>query len=112
MGNYKLAVEQWAKSEHLQNNDSRANKIRETFEKSGYAGILRELAKSSEAASYPYGAATSYAMLGEKDNAFASLEKAFAAGNHIDTIKVDPELDNIRSDPRYVDLLRRMGLPQ
>jgi len=112
MGNYKLAVEQWAKSQHLQNNDSRADKIREIFERSGYAGVLRELAKSSEAASYPYGAATSYAMLGEKDAAFASLEKAVAAGNHIDTIKVDPELDNIRSDPRYADLLSRIGLPQ
>jgi tetratricopeptide (TPR) repeat protein len=111
MGNYKRAVEQWAKFEHLRDNDSRAKKIREIFEKSGYEGILRELAKSSEAASYPYGAATSYGMLGEKDNAFASLEKAAAAGNHIDTIKVDPALDNLRSDPRFADLLRRIGLP-
>jgi hypothetical protein len=51
-------------------------------------------------------------MLGEKNAAFAALEKAVAAGNHVDTIKVDPELDNIRSDPRYTDLLRRMGLPK
>jgi eukaryotic-like serine/threonine-protein kinase len=112
MGDYKRAVEQWEKSEHLRNNDSRANKMREIFEKSGYAGILRAIAKSSEVASYPYAAATSYAMLGEKDAAFASLEKAAAAGNHIDTIKVDPALDNLRSDSRYADLLRRMGLPQ
>jgi eukaryotic-like serine/threonine-protein kinase len=112
MGNYKQAVEEWSKFEQLLGNDSRAKKIREIFEKSGHAGILREYAKINEAAGYPYGAATSYAMLGEKDAAFASLEKAAAAGNHIDTIKLDPALDNIRSDPRYADLLRRIGLPQ
>jgi len=50
-------------------------------------------------------------MLGEKDAAFAALEQAAAAGNHIDTLKLDPALDNIRSDPRYADLLRRIGLP-
>jgi eukaryotic-like serine/threonine-protein kinase len=112
MGNYKQAVEQWAKFEQLLGNDSRAKKIREIFEKSGHPGILREYAKINEAAGYPYGAATSYAMLGEKDAAFAALEKAAAAGNHIDTLKVDPALDNLRSDPRYADLLRRIGLPQ
>jgi len=112
MGNYKQALEQSAKFEQLRGNDSRAKNFREIFEKSGHAGILREYAKISEAAGYHYGAATSYAMLGEKDAAFAALEQAGAAGNHIDTLKLDPALDNIRSDPRYADLLRRMGLPQ
>ena len=51
-------------------------------------------------------------MLGEKDAAFAALEKASAAGNHVDVIKLEPKLDNLRSDPRYAELLRRMGLPQ
>ena len=57
-------------------------------------------------------AARYYAQLGEKDAAFAALEKAAALGQGVDLIKTDPELDNLRSDPRYADLLRRIGLPQ
>ena len=51
-------------------------------------------------------------MLGEKDAAFAALEQAAAAGNYVDMIKLDPALDKLRSDPRFADLLRRIGLPQ
>jgi hypothetical protein len=51
-------------------------------------------------------------MLGEKDAAFAALDKAFVRRAGVVDIKVDPRLDNIRSDPRYADLLRRIGLPQ
>jgi hypothetical protein len=34
-------------------------------------------------------------MLGDKEAAFAALEKAAAAGSHLDTIKLDPALDNL-----------------
>ena len=52
-------------------------------------------------------------MLGDKDAAFEALEKAFAAARaFIADINVDPIFDNLRSDPRYVDLLHRIGLPQ
>jgi hypothetical protein len=51
-------------------------------------------------------------MLGEKDAAFSALEKAFVSREGIVDIYVKPRFDNIRSDPRYTDLLRRIGLPQ
>jgi hypothetical protein len=49
--------------------------------------------------------------LGDKDQAFAWLEKAYQvrAGN-VPFIKVEPKFDPLRSDPRFIDLLRRMGL--
>jgi TolB-like protein/tetratricopeptide (TPR) repeat protein len=112
MGNYKQAMEQWIKAEQLKGHEARAHELGQVFEKSDYTGYLRKNAKDSEAEGDHYGAAVGYAMLGEKDAAFAALEKAVAAGNHVDTIKVDPRLDNLRSAPRYADLLRRMGLPQ
>ena len=54
-----------------------------------------------------------YARLGEKDQAFAWLEKAYV--QHADglvRLKEELAFDNLRSDPRYADLLRRIGLPQ
>ena len=112
MGNYKQAMEEWIKAEQLDGHEARAQELRQVFEKSGYKGYLRKDAKDNEAEGNYYGAAGDYAMLGEKDAAFAALEKAAAAGKHVDQIKLEPELDNIRSDPRYADLLRRIGLPQ
>jgi tetratricopeptide (TPR) repeat protein len=112
MGNYKQAMEQWIKVAQLEGHEARARELREVFEKSGYKGVLRKYAKDNEAAGYPYGAARDYAMLGEKDAAFAALEQASAVGNHLDTFKLDPALDNLRSDSRYANLLRRIGLPQ
>jgi hypothetical protein len=51
-------------------------------------------------------------MLGEKDAAFAALERAFVSRARIVDMNNDPELNNLRSDPRYADLVRRIGLPQ
>jgi hypothetical protein len=72
---------------------------------------LRKTAKDSEAEGDYDRAAGNYAMLGEKDAAFAALEKEFARRGVVD-INIDPRFDNIRSDPRFADLLRRIGLPQ
>jgi serine/threonine protein kinase/tetratricopeptide (TPR) repeat protein len=53
-----------------------------------------------------------YAGLGEKDRAFELLERGREErSGSMAYIKVDPFWDNLRSDPRYADLLRRMGLP-
>ena len=53
-----------------------------------------------------------FAGLGEKDQAFSYLEKAYEDRDSILTgLQVDPLFDPLRSDPRFQDLLRRMNFP-
>jgi TolB-like protein/DNA-binding winged helix-turn-helix (wHTH) protein/Flp pilus assembly protein TadD len=61
----------------------------------------------------PYIIATIYAGLGDKDRAFDFLERAYQERSleiswHL---KADLRIDNLRSDPRFETLLRRVGLP-
>jgi TolB-like protein/DNA-binding winged helix-turn-helix (wHTH) protein/Flp pilus assembly protein TadD len=54
-----------------------------------------------------------YIALGDKDRAFFWLEKAYAQhSNAMTWLKVGPMFDPLRSDPRFQDLLRRVGLAQ
>jgi len=60
----------------------------------------------------PYLAAKGYVLLGDKDQALVWLNMAAEVHSGILFIKSDPYWDPIRSDSRFADLLRRMGLPQ
>jgi TolB-like protein/Flp pilus assembly protein TadD len=61
----------------------------------------------------PYFTARIYAQLGDKEQAFAWLEKAYEQHSPgIYKLKVEPLLDPLRSDPRFDDLLRRMNFPE
>ncbi|MGH9650290.1 MAG: tetratricopeptide repeat protein, partial [Terriglobales bacterium] len=76
--------------------------------------IVDELKPASEQSLVSgYDIALIYAALGEEDQAFAWLDKAYEqrAGKLV-MVRVDPRLDPLRSDPRFKDLTRRVGLPQ
>lgn len=60
----------------------------------------------------PYGVALVYAGLGDRDQAFAWLNKAVAGRSHwLVWLNRDPRFDRLRSDPRFDDLKKRVGLP-
>jgi DNA-binding winged helix-turn-helix (wHTH) protein/TolB-like protein/tetratricopeptide (TPR) repeat protein len=73
--------------------------------------ILREaVGKFDEKDSYANNALC-YILLGDKDRAFEFLEKAYKRHEaHVLTLDVEPEWDALRSDPRFEDLTRRLGL--
>ncbi len=53
-----------------------------------------------------------YTSLGDKDQAFFWLDKAFdERESKLKDIKVEPIFDPLRSDPRFAELVRRIGLP-
>ena len=62
---------------------------------------------------YPYSFAMIYAGLGEKDKAFEYLDKEYKEGAYnLGYLKTDPQLDSLRSDPRFRDLLQRIFAPK
>jgi hypothetical protein len=74
--------------------------------------ILDELtAASSRTYVSAYPLAIVDVALGRKDEAFALLEKAYTnRDSWLNYVAIDPRLDVLHSDPRFVDLLRRLNL--
>jgi DNA-binding winged helix-turn-helix (wHTH) protein/TolB-like protein/Tfp pilus assembly protein PilF len=73
--------------------------------------VLAQLDQQKQRYISPYTIATIYAGLGEKDQAFKWLEKAFEDRDiWLMNLKVDPVLKSLRSDQRFESLLQRIGL--
>ena len=76
--------------------------------------VIETLRRESEQAYFPpYFVALIYLGLGEREEGFAWLEKAFqerSAG--VMFLEADPMFDSVRDDPRFAALVRRVGLPQ
>jgi serine/threonine protein kinase/Flp pilus assembly protein TadD len=77
--------------------------------------IIDELIELISQRSYvsPYSIALIYAGLGDKDRAFEWLDKAYSERDESYIhLKVDPRLDDLRSDPRFTERLRLINLAQ
>ena len=54
-----------------------------------------------------------YMALDDKNHSFQLLDRCYEERSPwLVWVKTDPALDSLRSDQRYVDLLRRMGMPK
>jgi TolB-like protein/DNA-binding winged helix-turn-helix (wHTH) protein len=117
-GLHKEAGDAWFKGDLL----SGAGKeemapFRQAFARSGMRGIFKTLAELLERESKKHRVKASmigefYAAGGEKELAFTYLEKAFRERDDgLVYLKVTPRLDSVRADPRFKDLVRRVGLP-
>jgi TolB-like protein/DNA-binding winged helix-turn-helix (wHTH) protein/Tfp pilus assembly protein PilF len=74
--------------------------------------LLAELKTRKQAGYVPAAAfVNAYLGLGENDQAFAWLERAYTEhSNILQFVKVHPYFDPLRSDPRFAELVRRVGL--
>jgi TolB-like protein/Tfp pilus assembly protein PilF len=75
------------------------------------ASEFEELRRAGKYAS-PYAEAAVWAGLGERERALSLLEAAYSEHSHwLLWLKRDPRWTSLRSDPRFVELVRRVGLP-
>jgi len=92
--------------------------MEEGFRSGGWQGALRKgieisLAQRKAGYSPPYYIATLYAELGDKEQAFEWLNTTYQEhGELLMCLKTDFMLDPLRSDPRFAELVRKVGLPQ
>lgn len=114
--NCSEATKQFVRAEELLGQTQNASALTKAFRTSGCRGMLsKQLEFYSDPTNpdyYPMYAAANAALLGKKEEAFKFLEKAYQTRQGIIELGVEPELDNIRSDPRYTNLFRRIGFPQ
>jgi serine/threonine-protein kinase len=115
-GMYDEAIAAIKKAQSLDNNWVVLASLGYAYGAAGRTGEARQvLAEMQERAKREhvgdYGFVWVYAGLGERDEAFAALQKAYdSRDEYLPNIKVDPFLDSLRSDERFTDLLRRMNL--
>jgi DNA-binding winged helix-turn-helix (wHTH) protein/tetratricopeptide (TPR) repeat protein len=110
-------------AEHLQlesrggTSPEKINALKQAYAATGWKGFLRwKLEQTLEASDQKPGfqkdLAIFYAGLGEKDRALACLYKAYEEHDPwLVWIKVAPFYDNLRSEPRFTELVRKVGLP-
>ncbi len=80
-------------------------------EATGILQRLQEGSKSRYTSNFEISAI--FASLNEINKAFESLQKAYDEHEYqLPFLNVDGRFDKLHPDPRYADLLRRMGLPQ
>ncbi len=114
---YKEAVAEWEEAMSGFGYDDLAQDLRRGEAVGGFTGAMRTWVAGLETIAarggtvHPDLPAYIYSILGEKDRAFAWLEKSLEMHSSAPSaFKTDPTYDDLRSDPRFADLIRRVGL--
>ena len=117
------AMGEWLTMLRLSGNAPIAASVEREYRLAGYAEakrtyLLGDVREAQRRAQNPYprplsfDIAADYALLGQKDKAFEFLERAFRDGEWpLTSLTVDDRFETLRSDPRFSDLARRVGLP-
>jgi eukaryotic-like serine/threonine-protein kinase len=118
-GRYELAITEGEKGVSLSGGSPLMRAaLAHTYGKSGRTKeALERLDDLTELAKQKYVAPHFFAGicigLGENDRAMEYLEKSYEEHSHwLIYLHIDPSMDGLRSNPRFQDLLRRVGLPE
>jgi len=115
-GRRKETVEELQRAAALYGYPEMASALAKTYARLGYESAMRLAAKEFEQAlgdpASPTWIAEIYAHLGDKDSAMRWLERGYAERDGFVVTLRDPVWDSLRSDARFRDLVRRIGLPQ
>jgi serine/threonine-protein kinase len=116
-GMYDQAVAQYIKSAALSGfPPEQLAKMNEVYAKSGWKAFVQatlDHAQRDRTQTPPFVTAGYYLRLGQKDEAIAWLQKAYEQRDfRMTMLSVDFGFDSIRSDPRFVELVRKVGLPE
>jgi eukaryotic-like serine/threonine-protein kinase len=118
---YPQVIEEWKTAGQLLddwNQSEFASALEQGFRSAGWKGALTKGIETRQAQrktgySSAYGIAIMYAELGEKDQAFQWLNTAYQERDwRLIDLKTDFLLDPLRSDSRFAELVRKVGLPQ
>jgi serine/threonine protein kinase/Tfp pilus assembly protein PilF len=115
---YNEALEIWKASYAAKGDHEAEEALALGFKEAGYQGALQHVAEMFVSRSRttfvtPWQIATLYTRAGKNNEALEWLEKAYPAHDqNMPYISVDPIFDNLRNEPRFQDLLRRMKLPK
>ena len=116
LGEYDQALEELraaAKLNSSQLDPSTVDAVDRAYHQAGARGFFAQSIILFRQYPHPaYDRALDYAALGEKEKAFSSLAEAYR--NHdldVLSLQCSPELDALRSDPRYQSLKQHIGLP-
>jgi tetratricopeptide (TPR) repeat protein len=119
-GMYSEAVAEYLKEETLIGTSEKdVSALKDAYSSSGIRGFMLKYIEQFIALRARNGQgltlaiAVLYSRLGDRDRCFEWLEKGYAEhDNSLINLRQELAFDNVRSDPRYADLLRRIGLPQ
>jgi DNA-binding winged helix-turn-helix (wHTH) protein/TolB-like protein/Flp pilus assembly protein TadD len=115
-GMIEEAIAELQKAVGMNRRDGFLSELGYTYALSGRRAEAIKLVKELEGLSKrryvsPFYVARIYAGLGEKDRMFQWLNKGYEdRSDHLLVLGVDPTFDGVRSDARFTDLLRRIGL--
>jgi TolB-like protein/tetratricopeptide (TPR) repeat protein len=110
LGEFEKSVEAYARCSEVMGFPENAAFVRSKFE-DGWESFLRGMASDERPMTFSfYIVAVFKAALGDIDGAFAELERSLEKReSHIVMVKSDPRFDGLRGDPRFQDLLDRIG---